>query len=302
MAEKPFHFIGGNDDYLVGRLGNSRFDELAAGVTDEFSREIIDGAANNVAEVETAVERFGQAVNTLPMFGGRKVVWLKDVTFLADTVTGRAEGTLSQVERLRGLLEAVDPAQVAVIVTASPVDKRRAFSKWLDKSGAAEWVASPGDKGGGASLPDLIRKEAAAWDVKITPDAVELLVAKTGGHTRLVVEEVRKLATWLGGEADTIGEKLVAEMVPEFGEGDFFEAAEAFYSLDPAWALEALRRHFFSGHESRGLLATLQKRNSVLIQLRILLDAGEIRLGPRGLDKAGFERAAAAHSAAFAGA
>jgi len=85
-AAKPFIFICGQDDYLVGRLGKERFDALAAG-TDEFSREIISGFAGNVAEVEGAVNRLRESVQTISMFGGRRVIWLKDVMA---TSTGRA--------------------------------------------------------------------------------------------------------------------------------------------------------------------------------------------------------------------
>jgi DNA polymerase-3 subunit delta len=56
--------------------------------------------------------------------------------------------------------------------------------------------------------------------------------------------------------------------------------------------LEALRRHFFTVSESRPLLGSLQSRNRLLIQLRVLLDAGAIRLGGRGIAKSDLEAAA----------
>jgi DNA polymerase-3 subunit delta len=101
-AAPRFTFICGPDDFLVARAGQERFDALvqAAGA-DEFSREIISGFAGNVGEVEAAINRFRETVQTVPMFGGRRVVWLKDVNFLADSVTGRAEGTLKLVEDLQ---------------------------------------------------------------------------------------------------------------------------------------------------------------------------------------------------------
>ena len=125
-----FTFICGQDDYLVGRVGRERFDAMAEGTADEFSREVISGFAANVDEVSAAINRFREAVQTLPMFGGRRVVWLKDVNFLGDSVTGRAESTLDLVEDLQELLESVNPADVGVIVTAAPVDRRRSFAKW----------------------------------------------------------------------------------------------------------------------------------------------------------------------------
>lgn len=299
MAEKPFTFIGGNDDFLVGRAGKERFAAMTEGVEDEFGREVVDGYANTVAEVEAAVGQFAQAVGTLPMFGGKKAVWFKEVCFLGDSVTGRAEGTLQQVERLKNLLAQVDPSSVAVLMTASPVDRRRTFPKWCEKNAEFQWLGGGGSKDDPRALEELVRAECARFEVTVTPDALRVLTAKVNGNTRLMVEEIRKLATYLGEQGAVIEESLVAELVPNFGEGDFFEAAEAFYAQDLAWTLEALRRHFFAGNDARGLITTLQNRNRLLIQLRTLLDAGEIRGGYRGLDKASFEQAALTHREVF---
>src|SRR5665213_192650 len=74
---RTFSFICGQDDFMVGRMGKKRFDELAGDTTDEFSREIVNGFARNVDEVEAAVNRFRESVQTIPMFGGRRVIWLK---------------------------------------------------------------------------------------------------------------------------------------------------------------------------------------------------------------------------------
>ena len=110
-------------------------------------------------------------------------------------------------------------------------------------------------------------------------DAVQLLIGKVNGNTRLIVEETRKLCTFVAGSSEAIDERLVNALVPNFGEGDFFEATDAFFSLKLEWALDALRRHFFTNNEARPLLGSLQGRNRLMIQLRVLLDAGAIRRG-----------------------
>jgi DNA polymerase-3 subunit delta len=134
----------------------------------------------------------------------------------------------------------------------------------------------------------------------MTPDALSLLLAKIGPNTRLLVEEVRKLSTY-AGEGGAIEESHVEDLTPNFAEGDFFEAAEAFGSGDLPRTLAALHRHFFAGGDARPVITALQNRNRLLVQLRVLLDAGAVRLGPRGLDKIGFERAAAAYASHFGG-
>jgi len=86
-------------------------------------------------------------------------------------------------------------------------------------------------------------------------------------------------------------------LTPNAAQGDFFETADAFFSGDLQWALAALKRHFFAGGDARPVLAALQNRNRILIQVRALSDAGDARVGPRGVD--GLQRAAEAYGPKF---
>lgn len=339
MAGKSFTFICGADDFLVGRVGRERHEKLVAEIPDEFSREVISGFANNVGEVEAAVNRFRDSVQTVSMFGGRRLVWLKDVNFLADTVTGRAESTLAAVADLQAILAAVNSEEVAVLVTAAPVDRRRSFPKWCEKQADFQLVGGDGESGAEA-LAGVVLAEARSLGVMFAPGAMELLLAKVGANPRLLLEEVRKLATYVGGPGEggaggggagggvpgagagatgdrgvgetapstgvggaagaaRIEEAHVAELTPNVAEGDFFEAAEAFFKGDLPWALEALHRHFFAGGDARPILAALQNRNRILLQVRALVDSGDVRVGPRGLD--GLAKAAATHGPRFVG-
>ncbi len=296
-AGKKFTFICGADDFLVGRMGKDRFEALAADVTDEFSRETINGFAANVGEVESAVNRFRDAVQTVSMFGGKRVVWLKDVNFLADTVTGRAESTLQLVEDLQHVLEAVNPDETTVLITAAPIDRRRSFPKWCEKNADFALVGGDADNASEA-LAGVAYAEAKALGTTFAPGAVELMLAKVGANTRLIVEETRKLATYAGD--GPIEESFVAELTPNVAEGDFFEAAEAFFSGDLNWTLAALHRHFFTGGDARPVISALQNRNRILLQVRALVDAGDARIGPRGLD--GLQRAGSSYGSRFIGA
>ena len=297
-AAKNFTFICGQDDFLVGRLGKERFEALAADVPDEFSREIINAFAANMGEVESAINRFRESVQTVPMFGGKRAIWLKDVNFLADTVTGRAEGTLKLVEDLQQILTGLNPEETAVLITASPIDRRRSFPKWCEKN--ADFTLTGGDGAdAGEALAGVVLAEAKALGASFAPGAVDLLLSKIGPNTRLLVEETRKLATYAGDDG-RIEEAHVTELSPNAAQGDFFEAAEAFFSGDLKWTLAALHRHFFAGGDARPVISSLQNRNRILLQIRALVDSGEVRVGPRGLD--GLPKAAATYAARFIGA
>lgn len=306
-AAPTFVYVAGPDDYLAGRLGRERFEALAAAAgADDFSREVISGFANNVDEVTAAVNRVRDAVRTVPMFGGQRAVWLKDVNFLADTVTGRAESTLRQVEALQEILAALDPAAGPVVVSAAPVDRRRAFPKWCEKHGEFLPAGGAGDDAAG-TLAAVAQAEAAATGARFGEGAVELLLAKVGANTRLLTEEVRKLATYAlpapGPDGGVVIEEAhVATLTPNVAEGDFFEAADRFFAGDLRGTLAALQRHFFAGGDARPVLASLQNRNRILLQARVLIDAGDLRPpGNYGFDKAAWARAQSACAPHFGG-
>lgn len=293
-----FTFIAGDDDFLVDRAGKACFEVWSKELDDPMSAELVEGMAQKVDDVEQAVTRFQDAVQTMALFGGRKAVWLRGVNFLADSKTGQAEGTKQQVERLQSILEKCDPEAVSIVITATPVDRRRREFKWFQTHGDARDIKSGGDPG---ALADLVRAETERLKVKMSPAAEIMLIEKVNGNTRLVLGEIAKLATYIGDEGGVIDESLVRDLVPQFGEGDFFEYTEAFFQYDLPWALDALKRYFFVHKEARPLIATLQGRNRLLIQLRVLMDGGEIRLGARGIAKNEFEQAAARYARHFGG-
>jgi DNA polymerase III subunit delta len=343
-AAKPFTFICGQDDYLVDRLARKRFAAFTGESADALSGEIISGFAANVGEVAAAVNRFREAVQTLPMFGGKNTAWMKDVNFLTETVVGKAESTLALLEDLKAILQNVNPENTAILISAAPVDRRRSFYKWCEQN--ADFVLADGGDGGSEALPELVLTEARALGATFAPGALELLLARIGPNSRLLVEETRKLANYAsqpqsaeapakedqsadlspmalakadlsaeasakaetpahfdrtssgsGSRSALIRESDVAQLTPNAAEGDFFETAEAFSSGDLPWTLAALRRHFFAGGDARPVIAALQNRNRLLIQIRALLDATTVRVGPRGLD--GLSGAAGIYRAKF---
>ncbi len=302
MSTARFTYISGPDDFLALRLAAKTWKEMCAEIDDDFSKEVISGHAGKVEDVVQIVNLFREATQTLGLFGGKRVVWLKGCIFLADNPTGRAEGTQTACEDLREILEGLSPDEVGVLISASPVDRRKRFSKWLEKEGEYLFSGGMDSRGNGVeSLVALLEDECESLGVTIGNQAQEILISKVNANARLLLEEARKMATYLGNEGDEITPKLIEELVSNFGEGDFFEATEAFFSRNLKWTLDALRRHFFAGHDARPVIASLQNRNRLLIQLKSLSDGGDIQLGGRGISKPSFESAAAKYSDRFDG-
>ena len=126
----------------------------------------------------------------------------------------------------------------------------RNFYKWCAEYADFEFLES--GKEGRSALGQRIAETCSKASVEISQSALQLLFEKVGGNSRLITMEAEKLVTYVG-EGGQISEALVNEMVPNFGEGDFFEATDAFFSGQVEWALTAVQRHFFTQSEGRPL-------------------------------------------------
>ena len=297
MAKSACAFICGNDDFLVDREAERIYKEHTQGSEGSFSNETISGSVNNMSDVEAIVKQVRLGMQSMSLFGEDKVIWIKGVNFLADTPTGRAEGTKTLVEDLQQLLSKI-PAGVFVVISACPVDRRTKLFKWFKDNADFTYLE---EQKNNASVHEVIQLECKKLDISISAEAKDILINKVGGSTRLACNELLKLATY-NGDDKNITPAMVLELVPDFGESDFFEPVEAFFSGDTAWALDSLNRYFFNNNDARPIIASLQNRNRLLIQLKILLEAQEIRFDNRGgLDKSAFDRAKDAYDKYFDG-
>ena len=291
MANDALYAIVGDDDYLVRKRAKEIFDEQMDQFPDDLSREQIDGRADRVEDVEQILNEAKTAGQTLSLFGGGKLVWINEANFINQTRVGAAQGSKEALERIKSFLGNLGDTKV--ILSACPVHRGHSFVKWLQKNAIYEDVAK--NEKEDVAFRRLVEETAQACGISFENGALEFLAGKIGSHPRLGVEETKKLASYLGEDGDAVTEKLIMELVPDFGEGDFFEATEAFFSGNLKWTLEAIDRHFFHAKDARPLLSNLQNRNRLLIQLRVLVDGGELdpssRLGKDQLARIGQKHA-----------
>ena len=272
MSDPCLVAVVGDDDYIVRQRAKEIYDGLLNDFPDDLSREIIDGRADKVESVQHILQEAKSAGGTLSLFGGGKLIWLNEINFLNQTKTGAAQGTKDALDSFKSFAEGLKGSKI--IISACPVHRNHSFVKWLQKNSTYEDVAKQEKED--VAFRRLVEDTAKECGVSFARGAVDYLAAKIGAHPRLGVEETKKMASYLGEENGEITEELILELVPDYGEGDFFEASEAFFSGKLEWAIDAIERHFFHGKDARPLLATLQNRNRLLIQLRVLIDGGEL--------------------------
>jgi len=228
----------GTDDLRVKEAALAKARELTPPEAGEFGLEVIEGGADNADHAARIVRNTMEAVQTLPFFGGGKVVWLKGVTFLADNQTGRAQTTLSALDELMALLQGGVPADVQFILSASEVDKRRSFFLTLKKVAMLEVfdLIDTSKQGWEELVGQLVERRAEEHGLEFESDALELFTMLAGEDTRQIDNELEKLDLYLGEERRVRADD-VRNIVSQTKGGVIFELGNAIGQRQLAWAL-----------------------------------------------------------------
>src|SRR5258706_3304910 len=78
--------VCGDDEFAVKSRAKALFQTWSAELGG-MDHDIIDAAVSNGGEALRAIAWLREALNTLPFFGGAKVVWLQNCSFLGDDRT-----------------------------------------------------------------------------------------------------------------------------------------------------------------------------------------------------------------------
>src|SRR5438046_2735767 len=161
-ATENIRAIVGSDEARVKREAAELAKQLAPAEAGEFGLELIDGAADNVDRAATAIRSAIAALQTLPFFGGGKVVWLKSANFLSDDVKAKSANVLEPLEELSAILSGGLPNDVTFLVSAIDPDKRRSFYKTLTKLADIQIFDEPdlNSRGWDEHAVEIVRAEA----------------------------------------------------------------------------------------------------------------------------------------------
>ena len=257
-AEKipRLHFVTGSDEAEVRMAAKDLAAKLAPPDAGEFGMETIELPADTV---DCAVEMINQtigAIRTLPFFGG-KLVWMKGVTFLKDSVQGRSETVQEALEKFLGALREGLPDGITLLISAPEPDKRRGFYKSLCE--AADTVIKDkieiGGFGGHSEddLIDWVADRCRERGVKIDRRAAEVLAGRIGANSGQLQGEIQKLAT-AAGEGATVTEQLVRDLVPVTRAGGIFDLSDAINRRNLPLCLDTLSQLLRQGENAVGIL------------------------------------------------
>src|SRR5207248_1578497 len=194
--------VVGSDEAEVKRVAADLAAELTPPDAGDFGLEIIDSCADNAEQAASRIRSAIEALQTLPFFGGAKLVWLKNVNFLGDTAIGRSGSVQSALEELADVINADIGTDVTVLVSAIDVDKRRSFYKALSKRAELQVFdrLDSSRSGWEEEATEIVRRRAETHGLDFDEAALELFVLLTGGDTRQIENELEKIDSILAGD------------------------------------------------------------------------------------------------------
>jgi DNA polymerase III subunit delta len=191
--------ICGDDEYGVKQRARELFNQWSAEIGG-MDHETIDAAAANSGEALKAIARLREGLQTLPFFGGGKVVWFQNCSFLGDDRTASAQAVTETLGALAQELKTFQWDNVRLIVSAGKIDKRKLFYKTLEKIGSVEafvgWSAD--DRDWMSQAETWAARALRGLNKEISDESLASLVSNVGPNARQLGGEVEKLSLYVG--------------------------------------------------------------------------------------------------------
>jgi DNA polymerase-3 subunit delta len=209
------------------------------------------------ADLDTDPERLAVELQTVPMFGGTKIV---------RATTGRRIGTTA----IKPLLDE-DTLASTLIVEAGNLRPTDSLRSLFEKSSKAAAVACYPDEA--HDLESLIGQTLKSYGLTIDPEARDLLLARVGADRALSRGEIEKLALYAKGKTQIdVGD--IDAIVGDASELTIDKVVSATASGDSARAVSEFARALASGQDAQVIILALQRYIHRLHRIRCELDAG----------------------------
>jgi DNA polymerase III subunit delta len=176
---RPIALIFGPDLGLVRERTEALIAKSVDDLNDPFALARIEG--DTLAEEP---ERLVEEAHTVPLFGGRRAVWVK-------------AGSRNFVAAVERVIAAPPASDCRVVIEAGDLKRNAPLRMACER--AAVVAAIPCYVDGERELGRLVDEEMRSAGLTIAPDARGLLLSLIGGDRRASRNEVRKLALYAHG-------------------------------------------------------------------------------------------------------
>ena len=245
--------IYGPDRGLVAERAKLFAGKTGIDLDDPFAVVKLDAG-----DVERDPGRLVDEASTVPMFGGRRLIWLREA------------GVHKGVAEALKVLAANPPLDAIVLVEAGDLKKNAALRTMAE--GARSAMALPCYADESRSIDQLLDQELQAANMAITLEARQLLKSQVGGDRLASRGEIQKLLIYCAGQA-TIELADVEASLGDVASVSADQVVDAMLQGKLAEMEEKMQRALTSGTAPFLLLSATMRQFQSLTTLRSEMEA-----------------------------
>lgn len=301
---KSIHLVGGDDEFTIKETAAKLVEKLAPKKAGDFGLEIVEGDAANQDEALKILARLDEALNTIGLFGGEKVVWLKSTSLLGDNPTTRAEAVKDALTDLAEALKRGVPDGVTLLISAIGCDQRRTLYKTIAKLGDVRLFSAPeeGRGHGDEEIAEFIQTKLRAERKTMSAAAIEVFRERVAPDFREMANELEKLFVYVG-KRNAITDDDVRAICSESRQAIIWELTDTLGARNLPAAVATLEKLLDGGDSAIGVVIMLANQFRLMLLMRDLMqrkliNASDGQGGGFTFVKA-FERLTEEHTAHF---
>jgi DNA polymerase-3 subunit delta len=257
-AAVPVYLLYGEEGYVIELTAGELVKTAGCDGWSDMGYERLCGSSVSRGEIASVLD-------ALPLFGERRVVWLKDCGLFKNAP--KAELVASKLPEQGSTL--------TLIISEQTVDKRLGLYRKIAASGnVAEFTLFSEANGGHLrQLYDFLMKKAQADGKTMSRETFFYLVQFVGTDVRALVTELEKLSLFVR-ERPVIHKEDIAHVVCTMKETVAYQLSDAVMTKNLAKALSLLRGVMAGRNEPFSILAMLLNRTRYLLQAKSLMQKG----------------------------
>lgn len=198
------------------------------------------------------------ACEAMPFLAERRLVIVHDLL--------KHQKAGAERDALRSYLERVSQSCDLVFVESEDVDKRGTLFSYLKKQGDVQEFALQE----GPQLARWLSERAQSLGVRLEPAAAQQMVALVGLETRALVNELEKLASYVG-KGGRITVPIVERMVQDEQEQNLFAFIDALCTRRRSLALLSVRHLLEDGQAATYILFMIARQLRILLSVKTLM-------------------------------
>jgi DNA polymerase-3 subunit delta len=250
--KRPVVLVFGPDSGLVSERANALIKAAVDDVNDPFALARLEGE-----ELAAEPTRLVEEAQTIPLFGGKRAVWVK--------VGSR--NIAAAVEALLGLAT----LECRVVIEAGDLRRNAPLRSLIERAKNA--AALPCYADGEKERERLIDSEMREAGLKLSPDARAMLVPLLGGDRAASRSEIAKLALYARGQ-DQVGVDDVAAVVSDASALALDDIVDAAFAGRPAELETQFGKARMAGTSAGSILFAAQRQVAQLHKWRSAIEAG----------------------------